>query len=52
MFIWSAHSILSSFKLLLPEMYEVFAEGDPFFNTKDEVDFMYMYVQLILDGVI
>jgi len=40
MFIWSVNSIVSSFKNLLPEMYELFVEGEGIYNTESEIDFI------------
>ena len=40
MFIWSVNTIISSFENLMPEMYDMFIEGDPFFNTTKELEFI------------
>ena len=40
MFIWSVNTIISSFENLLPEMYDMFNEGDRFFNTTKELEFI------------
>ena len=34
------HSILKSFECHLPELYEVFSEGNNFYNTENEQDFI------------
>ena len=39
-FIWNAKSILESFQLIQPEMYEVFEEGVGFYNTFEEGEFI------------
>ena len=40
MFIWSVDSIINSFKQLLPDMYEIFSEGDDLYNTDKETDYI------------
>ena len=40
MFIWSVNSIVNSFKQLLPDMYEIFLEGNNLYNTDKETDFI------------
>jgi|SRR6185503_9145157 len=35
-FVWSAKAIVNSFNQYLPEMYEIFAEARPVYNTDDE----------------
>jgi len=40
MFIWSVNSIVNSFKQLLPDMYEIFSEGNNLYNTDKETDFI------------
>ena len=35
-FVWSAKAIVNAFNLYLPEMYEIFAEARPVYNTDDE----------------
>ena len=40
MFIWSVDAIISSFKNLLPEMYDMFIEGDGIWNTNKESEFI------------
>lgn len=39
-FIWSAKSILTAFKTDLPEMYALFTQGNEFYNSSNEVDFI------------
>lgn len=39
-FIWSVQSILDAFKLFLPEMYDLFAEGTSVLNTPQERGFI------------
>ncbi|MDT0677155.1 mannose-1-phosphate guanylyltransferase [Autumnicola musiva] len=39
-FIWSANVILQNFEKLLPEMYHLFAKGNPVWNTEKEQDFI------------
>ncbi len=39
-FIWSVKSIITSFKKNLPEMYQLFSEGNEKFNTSEERDFI------------
>lgn len=40
MFVWSVESILSAFREFLPDMYEIFSEGDDFYNTSREEKFI------------
>ena len=40
MFIWSVGTIVRSFKNLLPEMYDMFIEGDGVWNTIKESEFI------------
>ncbi len=35
-FVWSAKAIVNAFSQYLPEMYEIFAEARPVYNTADE----------------
>jgi len=39
-FVWSVQSILESFKTHLPEMYELFSEGNSNYNTSSEEKFI------------
>lgn len=39
-FIWSVKGILKSFETHMPEMYQLFQEGEDRFNTKDEKAFI------------
>ena len=39
-FIWSAKSINSAFEKHLPEMYEIFNQGNIFYNTPSEINFI------------
>ncbi len=39
-FIWSVKSIIASFKKNLPEMYQLFSEGNEVLNTSDERKFI------------
>ena len=39
-FVWSAKSILESFKRELPDMYELFSRGKSFWNTEKEMEFL------------
>ncbi len=39
-FVWKASSILKSFRELLPDMFELFDNGIPFWNTNLEADFL------------
>ena len=39
-FIWSVKSVLKAFKEYLPEMYQLFCEGNNVFNTEFEDDFI------------
>ncbi|WP_299767850.1 mannose-1-phosphate guanylyltransferase [uncultured Dokdonia sp.] len=43
MFIWSAQTVLNGFKAHLPEMYTLFANGIPVYNTPDEQAFINQY---------
>jgi mannose-1-phosphate guanylyltransferase len=40
-FVWSVQSILNSFKNHLPEMNDIFKEGEAVYNTKDEQEFVH-----------
>jgi len=40
MFVWKNESIIHAFECCMPEMAEVFEEGDNFFFTQDEPDFI------------
>lgn len=40
MFIWSLKSINKSMKELLPEVYDIFSQGEEFYNTNKEMDFI------------
>lgn len=40
MFIWSVDTIIKSFENLLPEMYDMFVEGDSVWNTIKESEFI------------
>jgi len=40
MFIWSVDTIIKSFEKLLPEMYDMFKEGDSVWNTIQESEFI------------
>jgi mannose-1-phosphate guanylyltransferase len=35
-FVWSANAIVNAFSSYLPDMYEIFAEAKPVYNTADE----------------
>lgn len=39
-FIWSVKGIISAFEKLMPDMYQLFAEGEGTFGTKDEKKFI------------
>jgi mannose-1-phosphate guanylyltransferase len=39
-FVWSAKGILKSFESLMPEMYQLFQDGEALFNTKEENAFI------------
>lgn len=39
-FIWSAKAINAAFERHLPDMHEIFNQGRPFYNTKNEVEFI------------
>ena len=39
-FMWSANSVLKAFQKNQPELYELFAEGIPAYNTEDENEFI------------
>jgi mannose-1-phosphate guanylyltransferase len=39
-FIWSVKGILSAFEKLMPEMYQIFEEGEGVFGTRDEKKFI------------
>ncbi len=39
-FIWSASAIKKAFEKHLPDMYEIFAQGNPFYNTPNESAFI------------
>ena len=39
-FIWSVKSILEIYKMVLPEMYELFSKGNTDYNTANEVEFI------------
>lgn len=39
-FIWSAKAIKQAFEKHLPEMYEIFHQGKPFYNTVSEIEFI------------
>jgi mannose-1-phosphate guanylyltransferase len=39
-FIWTAKAIIKSFKSYLPEMHEIFIEGNKYYNTVEEKDFI------------
>ena len=39
-FIWSAKSIAQSFELFLPDIHEIFKEGEKHYNTKREKEFI------------
>lgn len=39
-FIWSVKGILSAFENLMPEMYQLFSEGENLFNTENEDRFI------------
>ncbi len=43
MFIWSAQTVLNGFKAHLPEMYALFANGIPVYNTPEEQTFIDRY---------
>lgn len=39
-FIWSVPSILSAFEAFEPELYDLFKQGEAYYNTAQEVDFI------------
>lgn len=39
-FIWNAKKIIKSFKKHLPDIYDIFVEGNDFFNTKKETSYI------------
>lgn len=39
-FVWSAESILKAFEASLPSMYQLFKNGDEFYNTPNETGFI------------
>lgn len=39
-FIWSVNGIIKAFENLMPDMYQLFHEGEALFNTKDEKKFI------------
>ena len=44
-FVWSAKAIVESFSNHLPEMYEIFAEARPVYNTEDEKSYVHKAYQ-------
>jgi mannose-1-phosphate guanylyltransferase len=39
-FVWNSNSILEAFHQHLPDMYQLFAEGNDLYNTDEEADFI------------
>ena len=40
MFVWSSKSIILAFRKYLRDMYDVFEEGNQFYNTNEELEFI------------
>lgn len=39
-FIWNVNSILNAYKILSPQIYNIFVKGIPYYNTKEEQNFI------------
>ncbi len=40
MFFWSLKSIMKAFNVFLPDVDQLFREGEAFYNTEKEIDFI------------